>query len=399
MDEKLIAEQDLIAFESEIADLFDQGKIPYLTHFSGGNEDKLIEIFRQIKKGDYVFSTHRSHYHYLLSGGSPKELRKKILNGKSMFVFDRKLNFFSSSIVAGTPAIAAGVALAIKKKGSQNKVWCFVGDGSEDEGHFYEAVRYVDGWNLPCTFVIEDNDRSVDTPKKERYGNSKMVWPKCVLRYEYKPTYPHTGTGKWTEITAIPETCDEGKSEQSVTSLNSAPLNLSYKDALKQSMEMIAKKDNVLFLGYNVFHSSANGTLKDIPLEKRIELPVAENLMTGLAIGLSLEGYLPVLYFERHDFMLIALDAIANHLDKLKRISYGEYEAPVIIRAVVGSKKPLYPGLTHIQDFTSFFKNLLSFPIYDPKTSGEVLDAYQKAINSTSPIMIVERKELYDKIN
>lgn len=187
--------KELITFENKIKELFEKGELPFLMHLCGGNEKQLIEIFKQIKKGDYIFSTHRSHYHYLLAGGSEKKLLQKIKDGDSMFVFDKKLNFFTSSIVAGTPCVAAGVALALKNKKSDKHVWCFAGDGAEDEGHFYEAIRYVDGWNLPCTFIIEDNNRSVDTQKKDRYGKSVMKWSKCVKRYKYKPTYPHAGTG------------------------------------------------------------------------------------------------------------------------------------------------------------------------------------------------------------
>lgn len=192
-----VTKQELINFTKEIEELWNQAKIKAPIHLSGGNEEQLIELFREIKKGDYIFSTWRSHYHYLLAGGSKEKLKQMILDGHSMHINDKELNFITSSIVAGTPAIAAGVALALKKKGSNQHVWCFVGDGAEDEGHLYEAIRYVDGHNLPCTFVIEDNNRAVETPKNERYGNSEISWPKCVRRYHYVPTYPHLDTGKW----------------------------------------------------------------------------------------------------------------------------------------------------------------------------------------------------------
>lgn len=192
-----ITKEELIEFEKRIVKLWEEAKIPHPIHFSGGNEDQLIEIFKNINEGDYIFSTHRSHYHYLLANGLKEKLEGMIVRGDSMHVFDKDINFLSSSIVAGCCSVAAGVALALKKKGSDKKVWCFVGDGVEDGGHFYEAVRYVDGHDLPCTFVIEDNDRSVDTPKNFRHGRSEMNWPKCVVRYHYKATYPHVGTGKW----------------------------------------------------------------------------------------------------------------------------------------------------------------------------------------------------------
>lgn len=199
MQNKITKEQ-LIEFERKIANLWEAKKIPYPIHLSGGNEEQLIKIFREIEEGDYIFSTHRSHYHYLLAGGSPENLERMIMKGDSMHVFDRKINFLTSSIVAGTPTIAAGIALALKRKNSKKHVWCFVGDGAEDEGHFYEAVKYVDGHDLPCIFIIEDNNRSVETPKEERYGKSNIEWPKCVRRYNYECTYPHVGTGKWLDF-------------------------------------------------------------------------------------------------------------------------------------------------------------------------------------------------------
>lgn len=201
-----ITKKELIEFENRIKELWEGAKIPYPVHLCGGNEDHLIEIFKDIKEGDYIFSTHRSHYHYLLAGGSMDKLEKMILQGESMHIFDKELNFLTSAIVSGNCAIAVGVANALKIKKSDKHVWCFVGDGAEDEGHFYESVRYVSGHNLPCTFIIEDNNRSVETPKNERYGNSEINWPSCVKRYHYIPVYPHVGTGKMVNF-------KEGRSE------------------------------------------------------------------------------------------------------------------------------------------------------------------------------------------
>lgn len=187
--------EQLIAAEKRIFDLFEEGYLPYLIHFCGGNEVQLIEIFKNINEGDYILSTHRSHYHYLLAGVTEDLFVKKILEGNSMFMFDKKLNFLTSSILAGTASIACGLAYSLKEKNSSKKVWCFIGDGAEEEGHFYEAVRYVDGWDLPCKFILEDNDRSEATNKEQRRGKSEMIWPSCVFKYTYTSTYPHAGTG------------------------------------------------------------------------------------------------------------------------------------------------------------------------------------------------------------
>jgi len=64
--------EELIQFEDEIKELYLNAKIRSPVHFCGGNEEQLIEIFKKVKKNDWCFSTHRSHYHALLKG-IPKE--------------------------------------------------------------------------------------------------------------------------------------------------------------------------------------------------------------------------------------------------------------------------------------------------------------------------------------
>lgn len=189
--------EELRAFEARIVAAFAAGELPFLVHLSGGNEGPLIEIFKEAKEGDWFFSTHRNHYHYLLAGGDATRLETLIREGRSMFVYDRARNFISSAILAGTPCIACGVALALKEAGSAARVWCFVGDGAEDNGHFCEAVRYATGHDLPVCFVLEDNDRQVDTDYATRWGTAaRFDWqsPK-VRRYHYKPAFPHGGAG------------------------------------------------------------------------------------------------------------------------------------------------------------------------------------------------------------
>lgn len=394
-----ITKQDLIDFESNVARIYETGTLPFLFHLSGGNEDQLLDIFSKISEGDYVISNHRNHYHALLHGIPADKLLSDISSGRSMFVYDRKRNFFTSAILGGTPAIAAGVALALKRKGSAKKVWCFVGDGSEDNGHLYEAARYVDGMDLPCTYIIEDNDRSVDTTKAGRWGaNVQPTTARCIQRYTYNITYPHARTPAKVNNLQVPKTDNEYFPPVSAT----FPVQdkaviwdadmLTYKAAITQAMANIGSRDDALFVGYNVLNGNAMGSLVNVSDDKKIETPVAENLMTGLAIGLSFEGFRPVVYYERHDFMLNAADAIINHINHIQRISHGEFSCPVILKTVVADAGPFYSGPTHSQDFTGMFRSVLSFPVYDPGGPYTMMSAYNLAINSNTPSMIVERK-------
>jgi pyruvate dehydrogenase E1 component alpha subunit len=393
--------EELIAFENRIGDLYLDNKLPFLFHLSGGNEDALIDIFKNIKEGDYVISNHRSHYHALLHGIEPEVVEDRILNGRSMFIYDREKNFFCSAIIGGTPAIAAGIAWALKRKGSDQRVWCFIGDGTEDSGHTYEAVRYVDGFDLPCTFVIENNNRSVESTNEERWGKTAdYIWSSpSVIKYYYDVTYPHARKPGMIDLTKTQVKSDEEYFPSLIPfeypkyeELDG--LDITYKEAVNQVMTEFGE-DGMIFIGYNVAKGDAMGTLKTVPIEQKLETPVAENLMAGLAIGMSFEGFKPVLYYERHDFMLVAMDAIGNHIDKIERISHGEYKVPIIIRAVEAFGGPFYSGPTHHQDFTEVLKTLVNFPVLDTVTGVDILKAFRGAKESGRPAIIIERKSRY----
>jgi pyruvate dehydrogenase E1 component alpha subunit len=192
----------LIAFEERIKTLFEAGKIRAPVHLSGGNEEALIEIFKDYQPGDWIFSTWRNHYHWLLSGRDPQELEKQILAGDSMSVFGDR--FFTSSIVGGNAPIALGVALALKLKKDRvgidapaSRAWCFIGDMAASGGLAQECLQFAEGHDLPITYVIEDNGFSVTTGTRKVWGTGRT---KKTRRYEYKRRFPHAGTGKYVEF-------------------------------------------------------------------------------------------------------------------------------------------------------------------------------------------------------
>ena len=394
--------KELIKFVDKIAKLHDLGKIPYGLHLPGGNEQNLIDIFSEIDEHDYVFSTHRNMYHALLHGLPPIDVENNILNARSMFMFDKKRNFFVSAIIGGTVGIAAGVALALKKKKSGQKVWCFIGDGTEDNGNFAEAVRYVDSLDLPCTFIIEDNGTAAEASKISRWGkaDNNIKWPKCVTRYYYKKTKPHIRTGNFAPIDEMRKSMRDPNvlfppipTETYKTKNYNSQLQISFKEAVEISMQNLGN-NNAIFIGYSLLPGDAMGSLARVSDEQKIEMPVAENLMVGVGIGLSLEGYLPVIYFERHDFMLVAADAIVNHLDKIEKISLGQFKPKVILKTVVDNGGIFYSGPTHSQNFTEAFRKMIEFPVIVPNTAEEVIDAYNFALECKRSVMIVELKTL-----
>lgn len=181
---------DLIAFEDEISYAFQQKRIKAPIHLSGGNEEQLIEIFKQVKRSDYVCSTWRSHYHALLRGIPPERIKADILAGKSMMLHYPEYRFLTSAIVGGILPIACGLAAAGKA------VWCFVGDMAASTGAFRDALHYTQGQFLDVTFVIEDNGLATNTPTREAWGIDTVPRrARNLMHYEYEREHEHVGCG------------------------------------------------------------------------------------------------------------------------------------------------------------------------------------------------------------
>ena len=166
---------------------------------------------------------------------------------------------------------------------------------------------------------------------------------------------------------------------------------MTYKDAIKREMEWLAGKSNTVFIGEGLINAGRiYNTLDNVPNKRCIEMPIAENLIAGAAIGLALEGCRPIVVFQRMDFMLIAADAIINHIALIPQMSGGKIKLPIIIRAIVGSRKKDFDvGLQHKHNFTHVFEEYLL-------TKEYVDGIYREAYKDDEPILIVEEKDRYD---
>jgi len=198
-----LTKQDLIDFEEDIANTFNQGKIRAPIHLDVGNEDDLLEVFEEIQPEDWVFCTWRSHIKCLLKGVPPDVVKAEILDGKSIGLCFPSHHVYSSAIVAGAIPIALGAAFDLKRKGDPGKVWCFVGDMGAQHGAFHEALMYAENFDLPLHFVVEDNGKSVCTDTRESWGSSEhsitrseaiSMMSDRVTYYKYDLGVPHAGT-------------------------------------------------------------------------------------------------------------------------------------------------------------------------------------------------------------
>ena len=194
-----LTKEDLRNFELEIFNLFKEKKIKSPIHLRGGNEEILIELFKQIKHEDYCFFTWTSHLECLLKGVPKEQVRDAILRNKSIALTFKDYNIISSAIVGGNAPIAVGTALGIKMNNENKHVWCFIGDMSFYTGIVQESIRYAETHDLPITFIVADNKISVSTPTRDVWGDDieKLCnsSKKCI-RYQYTNIFPHAGIGE-----------------------------------------------------------------------------------------------------------------------------------------------------------------------------------------------------------
>ena len=154
-------------FEEKVFELYAQNLVPGTIHLYIGEEAIAVGVCSNLRKDDYITSTHRGHGHCLAKGADPKRVMAEILGkktgyckgkGGSMHIADFSIGMLGATAVvgAGIP-IAAGAGLSIKLRGTDQVVACFFGEGASNQGTFHEGINMAAIWNLPVIFVCENN--------------------------------------------------------------------------------------------------------------------------------------------------------------------------------------------------------------------------------------------------
>lgn len=173
---------------------------------------------------------------------------------------------------------------------------------------------------------------------------------------------------------------------------------MNYKEEVFKGMELLNSNPKTIFIGQAVEYKGTALThqVKNFPKEKLLELPVAEEFQAGLALGLALDGYIPVSLYPRMNFIILAMNQIVNHLDKWEAMSVGKSKPKIIMKAVVGSQYPLDPGHQHKANFAEAFRSsCTNIDVVELLYPEQVLPAYEQALNSERSTLIIEHGDLY----
>ena len=160
-------------FEERTAEAYALGKIGGFCHLYIGQEACGTGAISVLRPDDYIITTYRDHGQALARGMSPRSIMAELFGkadgcsrgkGGSMHLFDTNVNFLGGhGIVGGHIPIATGVGFAIKYRGGDQVILCFMGEAAVNNGAFHEALNMAALWKLPVIYIIENNRYGMGT--------------------------------------------------------------------------------------------------------------------------------------------------------------------------------------------------------------------------------------------
>lgn len=175
---------------------------------------------------------------------------------------------------------------------------------------------------------------------------------------------------------------------------------MTYFDELKRTMEWLAEKPKIMFVGQTVAGPGTFmfQTLRDVPADKTLEMPINESFQMQFTIGLAAAGYIPISVYPRQNFLLLATSDMVNTLDKIPAISDGKWSSKVIIRVAAGPYEPVHPGHQHIGNYIEGFKEMFTtIKVSELVEPEDIFPAYQAAYERKESTLLVEHGNFYSK--
>lgn len=160
-------------FEEKVGELFSKGMIPGFVHLYIGQEAVAAGVCGNLRKDDYIVSTHRGHGHCIAKGADLKRMMAELFGkktgyckgkGGSMHIADYSSGILGANAIVGANIpIASGAAFASQSRGAGQVAVAFFGDGASNTGAFHEGINIAAVWKLPAIFVCENNLYAIST--------------------------------------------------------------------------------------------------------------------------------------------------------------------------------------------------------------------------------------------
>ena len=174
---------------------------------------------------------------------------------------------------------------------------------------------------------------------------------------------------------------------------------LQFREAIAEAMSEEMRRDETVYLmgeevaEYNGAYKASKGMLDEFGEKRVIDTPIAELGFSGIAVGSAMGGNRPIVEYMTFNFSLVGIDQIINNAAKIRQMSGGQFNCPIVFRGPTGSAGQL--GATHSQSFENWFANTPGLKVIVPSNPYDAKGLLKAAIRDDDPVIFMESEQMY----
>ncbi|CAM1334081.1 pyruvate dehydrogenase complex E1 component subunit beta [Tenacibaculum aestuariivivum] len=174
---------------------------------------------------------------------------------------------------------------------------------------------------------------------------------------------------------------------------------IQFREAICEAMSEEMRRDESIYLmgeevaEYNGAYKASKGMLEEFGAKRVIDTPIAELGFGGIAVGSAMNGNRPIVEYMTFNFSLVGIDQIINNAAKIRQMSGGQFNCPIVFRGPTGSAGQL--GATHSQAFENWFANTPGLKVIVPSNPYDAKGLLKAAIRDDDPVIFMESEQMY----
>jgi pyruvate dehydrogenase E1 component beta subunit len=174
---------------------------------------------------------------------------------------------------------------------------------------------------------------------------------------------------------------------------------IQFREAIAEAMTEEMRRDESIYLmgeevaEYNGAYKASKGMLDEFGPERVLDTPISELGFSGIGVGSAMNGNRPIIEFMTFNFALVGIDQIINNAAKIRQMSGGQFNCPIVFRGPTGSAGQL--AATHSQAFESWFANCPGLKVVVPSNPNDAKGLLKSAIRDDDPVIFMESEQMY----
>lgn len=174
---------------------------------------------------------------------------------------------------------------------------------------------------------------------------------------------------------------------------------IQFREAIAEAMSEEMRRDDTIYLmgeevaEYNGAYKASKGMLDEFGPDRVLDTPISELGFAGIGVGSAMNGNRPIIEFMTFNFSLVGIDQIINNAAKIRQMSAGQFNCPIVFRGPTASAGQL--AATHSQAFESWFANCPGLKVVVPSNPADAKGLLKSAIRDDDPVIFMESEQMY----